>query len=87
MVRKKESPGSIAQAVVKELGGKKVVAEICGIRDPSVYDWYKRGISKGFYKFLRLKFPTLKAWSLEEKLPAGVEPYSNRQAVSSSERT
>ena len=75
------TPAKIAREVVKELGGETTVAKICGIRGPSVYDWYRRGISQGNYRYLRLKFPHLKSWELEVLLPDGIVPYSSRQRI------
>lgn len=75
------TPSSIAFAVVKELGGVAKVAAICDIRRPSVYDWFKRGIPNGQYKFLKLLHPELKSWKLESKLDRGQRPFSSRRRV------
>ena len=57
----------VSSLVIDELGGTKEVAAICGVRVSAVNNWLNRGLPRGMRLFLKEKYPTLKAWALEEK--------------------
>lgn len=46
-----------AQRVIENLGGTLAVAELCEIRGPSVSEWKRNGLPKGWRAFLFLKHP------------------------------
>ncbi|HEU0198342.1 MAG TPA: hypothetical protein VFQ88_14170 [Nevskiaceae bacterium] len=43
--------------VIDALGGTHVVAVLCRVRDPSISGWRKRGIPRGWRRFLQLLRP------------------------------
>ncbi|MGJ1078889.1 hypothetical protein ACR77U_12685 [Enterococcus faecium] len=58
---------SLASAVIDELGGVVKVAGICKVRAASVSAWRESGIPDARLQYLRLAYPMLKAWALEDK--------------------
>lgn len=51
------------QDLVIEIGGHKQVAKVCNLATSTVYSWISRGyIPKGFFMFLKEKYPNLKTW-------------------------
>lgn len=55
------------EALILELGGYTSVSRICHRSRSTVSCWTKRGdIPKGFFMFLKEKYPHLKAWKAFE---------------------
>lgn len=59
MSRQKHPTDPYAVAVITALGGNKVVAELCGITEPSVSEWRRkgRGIPPAREQYLRVIRP------------------------------
>ena len=57
----------MSSVLIGELGGSVKVAEICGLKHPTVCGWRHTGIPRAWKKFLQLKFPNLKCWALLDK--------------------
>ena len=62
---KQQTSISLTNAILEELGGVNAVSRICSLTNPSVSNWKKKGIPKAWVFYLKLKYPKLKAWSLE----------------------
>jgi hypothetical protein len=58
--------------VIKNLGGTKAVAQLCGIKPPSVSAWKRQGIPQAREQYLRLLRP--EAW----KEPRGGQKLGGR---------
>lgn len=46
-----------AQRVIHNLGGTGAVAELCDLRGPSISEWKRKGLPKGWRAFLLLAHP------------------------------
>lgn len=51
--------------VIDALGGTKKVADLCGVKPPSVSEWKRKGMPNGWVHFLRLLRPDV--WSEQNK--------------------
>ena len=58
-VKLKRLNREISKEVIESLGGTVAVANICGIRSPSVSEWKGKGITRPYLLFLRERFSTL----------------------------
>lgn len=56
---KKKLDVHTSREIIQALGGTSAVAQLCGIRPPSVSLWKEVGISRPYLLFLREKFSTL----------------------------
>ena len=54
-----ESLDPLARIVVRELGGTKAVADLFGIKQPSVSGWLEKGIPPARLMYLELRYPQL----------------------------
>lgn len=52
----------IARLIVNEFPTQEELAKACGLSQPAVALWLKRGIPKAWELYLRVRFPKMKAW-------------------------
>ena len=46
-----------ATTIINRLGGQTALARKLGLRQPSIHEWTKRGIPRGWRKYLELAHP------------------------------
>jgi predicted XRE-type DNA-binding protein len=64
-MRKKEISGrsvKVARAFIKEIGTQKEVAEVVGVKQPTVSRWSCFGMSTMRENDLRVRFPHMSVW-------------------------
>lgn len=67
-MKKNIVPG-IAEKILNEIGlTQEAIAKICGVKQPAVAQWIKRGMPLSWCKYLKKEFPTLEIWSSIEGL-------------------
>lgn len=62
---------SLARTFIEEIGTQTQVAEVVGVKQPSVSRWTRNGFSRLREADLRVRFPYMKVW--KKFPPVGVE--------------